>query len=74
MAWWGDRLHHRGRKLVGDLLMIHQGVVVIKDFDWLQNSLVAPLKHSVLYFGEPGDEASVSSTVCYFLLVNQGHT
>ena len=43
VAWGrGDRSHHRGRKLVGDLLVIHQGVVtvyaaptlMIEDFDW----------------------------------------
>ena len=64
-----------------NLLVIHQGVVtvmqpvlpptvVIEDFDWQNKHLIAPLKHSVLYFekiGEPGDEASVSSTVCMLL-------
>ena len=35
--------------------------------DWQNMHLIAPLKHSVLYFGkigEPGDKANVSSTVC----------
>ena len=44
--------------------------VVIEDFDWHNKHLIAPLKHSVLYFeviGEPGDEVSVSSIVCMLL-------
>ena len=51
--------------------------VEIKDFCW---HLIVPLKHSVLYFKkirEPGDEASVSSTVCMSLSPTQlmyGHT
>ena len=44
--------------------------VVNEDFDWQNKHVIAPLKHSVLYFEktrEPGDEASVFSTV-YMLL------
>ena len=75
-----------------NLLVIHQGVVtvmqpvlpptvVIEDFDWQNKHLIAPLKHSVLYFekiGEPGTRpAFLVQSVCCFLLVNQqmyGHT
>ena len=60
------------------LLVMHQGVVtvmrpvlpptvVIEDFDWQTTHLIAPLKHFVPYFGNPGVEASVSSTVCLLL-------
>ena len=41
---------------------------------WGNKHLIAPLKHSVLYFekiGEPGDEASVSSTGCILLSFNE---
>ena len=44
--------------------------VVNEDFDWQNKHVIAPLKHSVLYsekIGEPGDEASIFSTV-YMLL------
>ena len=47
--------------------LVLQPTVVIKDFDWQSKHLIAPLRHSVLYFekiGEAGDKASVSSTVC----------
>ena len=47
-----------------------QPTAVIEDFGWQSTHLIVPLKHSVLYFekiGEPGDEASISSTVCLLL-------
>ena len=59
--------------------LVFPPTVVIEDFDWQNKHLIAPLKHSVLYFevNLGTRPAFLVQCICCFLLVNQqmyGHT